>query len=113
MTNLVDVTAPLHRAHLGLQGEACTYTLGDGTQAQLTVFVRGQKPEDMFAAAMQQDVVGVIAITDFAAAFPGRATPQRFDRLQVNGRSYSVESHRSAPMTSPVFFKLQLRGGQQ
>lgn len=113
--NLVDAIAASMRWTLARFGRDQTYALHGGGEATLRAYVRGVREDDLFAAAMQQDVAGVIDAAAFKAAFPARNYPQRFDRLRLgDGRSFAVEEWRGAPNdTQPVFFKLLLRGGQQ
>jgi hypothetical protein len=112
--NLVDLIAPGARWVLSVSGRPVTYARLDGSEAQLTAFVRGVRSEDLFAGAAQQDVAGVVDAAQFAASFPARTQPQRLDRVRVGGASYSVEEWRGAPNDdAPVFFKLLLRGGSQ
>lgn len=112
--NLTDVARPLWRQHLKRAARAVTYQQGSAAPATINAFVRGVRSDDLFAAAMQQDVAAVIDAADFAAAFPARPIPARYDRLRIGPSSYSVEEWRGAPNDgAPVFFKLLLRGGQQ
>jgi len=91
------------------------YSQQGGAGVQLLAFIRGVRSDDLFAAAIQQDVAGVIDALDFAQLFPTHPTPARYDRLRtMGGTSYSVEEWRGSPNDdTPVFFKLLLRGGQQ
>ena len=87
---------------------------GNDTAAPLLAFIRGVRADDLFAAVMQQDVAGVVDALDFAAAFPVRPRPSRYDRLRTATTSYSVEEWRGSPNDDfPVFYKLLLRGGTQ
>jgi hypothetical protein len=112
--NLVDMIAPGARWVLGAVGRPLTYARLDGSEAQLTAFVRGLRSEDLFAGAAQQDVAGVVDAAQFGAAFPARPLPQRLDRVRIGPRSWTVEEWRGAPNDdAPVFYKLLLRGGSQ
>ena len=78
------------------------------------VFIRGVRSDDLFASAMQQDVAGIMDATAFAATFPARPRPARYDRLRTATTSFTVEEWRGSPNDdSPVFFKCLLRGGSQ
>jgi hypothetical protein len=112
--NFSDFIAGMERWNLRRQGKDATYTLHDGTTATLRIFIRRQRADDLFAAAFQQDVIGVFNANEFVAAFPARITPARFDRVVTpDGRTYSVEESGGAPIINPTFFKVLLRGGQQ
>ena len=112
--NLIAAIAPILRRGLGGFTGPVTYTLHEGASATLRIFIRRQGVDDLFASAMQQDVVGVFNANEFVAAFPTRITPARFDRvITPDGRSYSVEENGGAVIIDPTFFKVLLRGGQQ
>jgi hypothetical protein len=115
MINLVDWIAAVERQTFAMFGGAATYVLNDAvTTASLKAYVRGLRSQDLFAAAAQQDVLGVVDAAAFVVAFPARVSPQRFDRLRVGTISYAVEQWRGSPDNDqPVFFKLLLRGGNQ
>jgi hypothetical protein len=115
MGTLVDrIAAPLRWA-LMMFGRSQHYALNDNSATvQLVVYVRGVRADDLFANAQQQDIAAVINAAAFRAAFAPRATPQRYDRLRISGRSWSVEEWRGSPNDDePVFYKLLLRGGSQ
>lgn len=78
----------------------------------LKAFARGVRDEDLFAEAMQRDLVAVVDAALFVS-ITGQATPRRMDRMTIGGQRYNVETWRGAPVTEPTFFKLLLRGGQQ
>lgn len=87
---------------------------GAAGSTQLLAFIRGVRAEDLFGAAMQQDVAAIIDAAEFAAAFPASPKPRRYDRLRTPTMSYAVEEWRGSPNDDqPVFFKLLLRGGMQ
>jgi hypothetical protein len=112
--NLVDVVRDPLRAAFKLFARSCTYRAGMLADVPLMAFIRGVRADDLFGSAMQQDVAAVLDAADFAAAFPARPKPMRFDRLISGSRSYSVEEWRGSPNDdAPVFFKLLLRGGDQ
>lgn len=95
-------------------GRTATYEQHGGASAPLLAFIRGVRSDDLFAAVMQQDVAGVVDAADFAAAFPARVRPQRYDRLKTPTFTYAVEEWRGSPNDdAPVFYKLLLRGGAQ
>ena len=91
------------------------YSQQGAAGVQLLAFIRGVRSDDLFASAMQQDVVAVLDAADFAALFPAHPTPARYDRLRTpRGITYSVEEWRGSPNDDePVFFKCLIRGGQQ
>ena len=98
MATLVDKIAPSLRWLLALFGRPQTYALNDhSATVQLVAWVRGVRSDDLFAAAMQQDVAAVINAAAFKTAFAPRVTPQRYDRLHIAGRSWSVEEWRGSP----------------
>ena len=116
MTNLVDVGAPYWRWGFKRIARGAFYKPHDAaSDAPLLAFIRGVRSDDLFAAAMQQDVAGVVGAAEFVAALPGRARPARYDRLRLaSGLSYTVEEWRGSPNDdAPVFYKLLLRGGSQ
>jgi hypothetical protein len=112
--NIIDAIAGSQRAFVKNMSRPLVYVQNDGvTIATILAYVRGLRAEDLFASALQQDLVAVTDAAAFAIAFPARSTPQRFDRLRIEATSYAVEDWRAAPaFGNPVFFKLQLRGGQ-
>ena len=114
--NIVDSSAKAYRGFFRAWSRLVTYRLHSGEEKQIMVYIRGLKEDDVFAGAMQQDQLGEIDAAEFVAAFPSRFQPQRFDRVITiaNNQSYAVEAFRGAPNDGvPIFFKLQLRGGQQ
>ena len=115
MGTLVDQIAASLRWCLSVFGRPQSYALNDNTATvTLVAWVRGVRSDDLFAGAMQQDMAAVINAAAFRAAFAPRVTPQRFDRLRIAGRSWSVEEWRGSPNDDePVFYKLLLRGGSQ
>ena len=103
-----------HVAHVRLQGAPVDYRLLEGGQAVVPMFVTGVQSVDEFAGAKQFDIKGIVTVADFGDAFPARAEgPRRFDRVTVGGQTYTVEEARAAPITSPVLYRVLLRGGQQ
>lgn len=87
---------------------------GGASVKPLPTFIRGLRSDDLFASASQQDNVAIIDAVDFAAAFPARPSPTRYDRLRTATRSYAIEEWRGSPNDdTPVFFKLLIRGGTQ
>lgn len=112
--NLVEVGRPFWRYLHRATAKHGQYQQGTGAPASLLVFIRGVRSDDLFASAMQQDIAAIIDAADFAAAFPARPIPARYDRLRTARFSYAVEEWRGSPNDDePVFFKLLLRGGQQ
>jgi hypothetical protein len=112
---LVDQMAGPLRWALAMFGRQQLYALNDNSATvQLVAYVRGVRADDLFANAQQQDIAAVINAAAFRAAFAPRAMPQRYDRLRISGRSWSVEEWRGSPNDDePVFYKLLLRGGSQ
>lgn len=84
----------------------------DDAANPLKAFARGVRDDDLFAEAMQRDLVAVIDVVKFRAII-GQDTPRRLDRMVIKDERYSVETWRGAPVSDPTFFKLLLRGGQQ
>lgn len=115
MATLVDQIGGAMRWALAMFGRPQQYALNDNSATvQLVAWVRGVRSDDLFAGAMQQDIAAVINAEAFRAAFSPRVTPQRYDRLRIGGRSWSVEEWRGSPNDdAPVFYKLLLRGGSQ
>jgi hypothetical protein len=112
--NLVDIIRGPEAVLLRAMAREASYVLHSGETAQLMAYTRGLRSDDLFAAAMQQDVAGVIDAGAFAVAFAPRATPARLDRMKIGTRTWTVEEWRGSPNdTAPVFFKLLLRGGSQ
>jgi hypothetical protein len=115
VSQLVETGRPKWRWLFRRTANPVSYLPAGGASAvPVLAFIRGVRSDDLFAAAMQQDVAGVLDAIDFAAAFPVRPRPTRYDRLRTATTSYSVEEWRGSPNDdAPVFFKLLLRGGQQ
>jgi hypothetical protein len=112
--NLVDATAGPLRFAFALFARPATYAPNTGPSASLLAFIRGVRSDDLFASAVQQDVAAVINAAEFAALFPARPIPARYDRLRTATMSYAVEEWRGSPNDdAPTFFKLLLRGGSQ
>ena len=112
--NLVDATAKPLRFAFTLFARPATYAPNTGPSASLLAFIRGVRSDDLFASAVQQDVAAVINAEEFAALFPARPIPARYDRLRTATMSYAVEEWRGSPNDdAPTFFKLLLRGGSQ
>src|SRR6185369_8039283 len=109
----LDIITPDARWLLQFAGKPVQYT-GSGSTQTLIAFVSGVSTEELVGAAGQSDLKAVIDAAAFAAAFPSRPKPQRFDRLATMGASYTVEQISGRPnMDDPVFFFLRLRGGSQ
>lgn len=114
MMNLVEIGRPYWRFAFRSTAKPAQYQQGTGAPLPLLVFIRGVRSDDLFASAMQQDIAAILDSADFAAAFPARPVPARYDRLRTATFSYAVEEWRGSPNDdAPVFFKLLLRGGQQ
>lgn len=114
MMNLVEVGRPYWRFAHKLVARPAQYQQGAGAPLPLAAFIRGVRSDDLFASAMQQDIAAIVDAADFAAAFPARPVPARYDRLRTATVSYAIEEWRGSPNDdAPVFFKLLLRGGQQ
>jgi len=114
--NVADTISLPMRAFFAQFARPITYRLHTGETATLKGFVRGLKEDDLFAGAQQQDQVCQLDAIEFAIAFPSRQQPQRYDRIitPANNQTFAVEAFRGAPNDGvPIFFKLQLRGGQQ
>lgn len=112
--NVVDSAAPLLRQGFRMIARSVSYTPQGGTQETIKAHVHGTKVHEVFAAAMQRDMLGVVDVEEFQATFGAGTTPRKYDRLRTAGGSYAVEEWRGAPHDDdPVFFKLLLRGGQQ
>jgi hypothetical protein len=112
--NIVEIGRPYWRlAHKSIARTA-HYQQGTSAPVSLLAFIRGVRSDDLFASAMQQDVAAIIDALDFAALFPARPVPARYDRLRTTKFSYAVEEWRGSPNDdAPVFFKILLRGAQQ
>lgn len=95
-------------------GRQLEYQVNGGAAATVWAYVRGVREDDLFAAAIQQDVAAVVDAAEFKTLFGSVAVPRRFDRLRLPDRSFTVEEWRGAPNdATPVFYKLLLRGGSQ
>lgn len=106
--NYIDAAAAKFRAAFAGFTSPCTYN-GLAVKA----FARGTTSEDTWAGALQQDIVGELDAAQFAAAFPTRPAPVRLDKMTMGGRTFTVMEWRGAPIMSPVFYKVLLRGGSQ
>jgi hypothetical protein len=114
MSALVSAIRAPEQWLLDKAANPATYQQQNGPSATIKAFIRGIRSDDLFASAMQQDVAAVINADQYAAAFPVRPIPSRYDRLRTATMSYAVEEWRGAPNDdAPVFYKLLLRGGQQ
>jgi hypothetical protein len=112
--NLVDGIRGIQQSVHALFTRTVTYQQQGGPAANINAFIRGIRSDDLFASAMQQDVAAVINADEYAAAFPARPIPSRYDRLRTATASYAIEEWRGAPNDdAPVYFKCLLRGGQQ
>lgn len=112
--NLIEVGRPFWRFLHKSTAKPAHYQQGVGAPQPLLVFIRGVRSDDLFASAMQQDIAAIVDAAEFAAAFPARPVPARYDRLRTATFSYAVEEWRGSPNDDePVFLKLLLRGGQQ
>jgi hypothetical protein len=112
--NLIEVGRPAWRYAFGLMAKPAQYQQQAGAQLTIAAFLRGLRSDDLFASAMQQDMVAILDAGTYAALFPARPVPARYDRLRTAKFSYAVEEWRGSPNDDePVFFKLLLRGGQQ
>jgi len=114
MSAVIERARPAWRWMFKQTANPATYQPQGGASQPTLAFIRGLRSDDLFASAMQSDNVAVLDAADFAAAFPARPIPARYDRLRTATMSYAVEEWRGSPNDdSPVFFKLLLRGGQQ
>jgi len=119
MSALTDFGAPKWRALLNVAGEDVAYQgYGLSVFVPLRAYVTGMRSDNSpFGGAMQSDKMAVIDAARFAAAFPGRVRPLKFDRLRTlgpMGMTYTVEEWRGAPDGGdPVVFRILLRGGNQ
>ena len=114
MMNLIEVGRPYWRFAFTMMAKPAQYQQGAGAPQSLLAFIRGVRSDDLFASAMQQDIAAIVDAADFAALFPARPVPARYDRLRTVRFSYAVEEWRGSPNDDePVLLKLLLRGGQQ
>jgi hypothetical protein len=112
--NIVELGRPAWRALFKMTATPATYQPHAGAALGVLAFIRGVRADDLFAGAMQQDMMAMLDATEFAQRFPARPIPARYDRLRTATMSYAVEEWRgSTAGDAPVFFKLLLRGGQQ
>lgn len=113
MTYIDQVTPILRRGFSGFVRDVLYHPNGAALPSTVRMFMRGLRAEDAFAAAQEQDLYGEIDVVLFRTV-TGNQTPRRFDRVIADGNSYTVQEWRGAPASPPpVFFKMQLRGGQQ
>jgi len=115
--NFVEVIRGTQQAFFAKFAKINTYRLGppnEATQADIGMFLRGVREDDLFAGAMQQDQVAILDADLWASYFPSRRSPMRLDRVITPKGTYAVEQWRGAPNDGePVFYKLLLRGGSQ
>lgn len=115
----VDIGAQAWRALVNFFGVPVSYEQPDAGTVPVKMFIRGiMGVEDTFGAALQSDKFAVVDASAFAAAFPARVRPQKFDKVRTQGpfaANYTVEEMRAAPDygAEPVVIKLLLRGGHQ
>lgn len=113
MSNVVTETASTFQGFLMRFASDVGYRVHDGSDVEgLKAFARGVQADDLFAEALQRDLVAIVSAAQFIAIV-GQATPRRLDRMTIKGSSYTVETWRGAPVSDPTYFKLLLRGGQQ
>jgi hypothetical protein len=87
------------------------YARPSGGMVTLPGFGHALFGAELVAAAEQYTDVITVRKADLAAA--GLYPPQRFDRITIDGRTYSVETWRTSPATgNPVFVRLNAKGGQ-
>lgn len=113
MSGAVGLSAQAMGAALGMFSSPADYERrpanGQPMAGSVRAFVRGLRGEELMAAAQQFDHFAVCTRADLAAS--GLYPPQRFDRITVNGRTYTVQDWRPAPTSGdPVFVKLLVRG---
>ncbi len=116
----VDIGAQAWRSLVNFYGADVNYEQQPGGPvASVRMFIRGMTGvDDTWGAALQSDQLGVIDASLFAAAFPGRPRPLKFDKVRTLGpfaANFTVEEWRPAPAygAEPVVIKLLLRGGHQ
>lgn len=118
MANLVDGGRSSWRAlHRSMSRVVDYVPYGVEPTVDIHCFIRGLRSDDLFASALQTDIVGIVSADDLALLLPARPAPLRYDRVhQANalGFYFTVEEWRGAPhYDQPIFFKLLLRGGTQ
>lgn len=96
----------------GFAGDVLYQAAGVPAPSVIKAFAVGKGSADAFASFQQRDIVAVVDAAQFVIVI-GKPTPQRFDRMIIEGQRYSVEDSRGAPMIKPVFFKILLRGSVQ
>lgn len=119
MSTLADFGAPHWRGLLKIAGSDVAYQgYGLSVGVTLRAYVTGMRSDNSpFGGAMQTDRMAVLDAAQFAAAFPARPRPLRFDRLRTlgpMGMTYTIEEWRGSPEDGdPVVFRILLRGGNQ
>jgi hypothetical protein len=120
MSTGVDIAAEAWRSLVNFFGDAVNYEQPDGGGiVSVKMFIRGMTGvDDTWGAALQSDQLGVVDASAYAAAFPARPRPLKFDKVRTAGpmaANYTVEEWRAAPAYggAPVVLKLLLRGGHQ
>lgn len=108
--SLAAAFAGLSAGFAGFTSSA-TYTRLSGGVAVVPCFAH-----ELFGAALEaaaQQYTDVITVRKADLERVGLYPPQRFDRLTINGRTYSVESWHPSPSSGdPVFVRLNALGGQ-
>jgi hypothetical protein len=119
VSTATEIGAASWRALLNFAGKEVAYQgYGLSVIVPLHAYVTGLRSDNSpFGGALQSDRMAVIDAALFAAAFPGRPRPLRYDRLRTLGptaMTYTVEEWRGAPEgDDAVVFRILLRGGNQ
>lgn len=88
-----------------------TYSRLSGGITTLPAFAHGLFGAELEAAAQQYTDIVTVRKADLDRA--GLYPPQRFDRIAMNGRTFSVETWKNSPASGePVFVRLFALGGQ-
>jgi hypothetical protein len=83
-----------------------------GAAKTLPLFARGVNAQELLAGAFQGDVVAIVRVKDWVAAFGEGTEPKKFDRIELADGRYTIQTARGAPESGRrVFFKLFARGG--
>jgi len=111
--NLVDAIAPRERWLFKLIASDVQYqALGAMAPAVLKGYARGLTEKDGFGAFIEGELFFQCEADQFTIVV-GNATPRRFDRVIMNGRSFSIIEWHGRPENQPIFWKARMRGDAQ
>jgi hypothetical protein len=111
MSQMSDIMGAAFSSMFDMFSSTCEYYRAGASLGTFKTSVKGLRGDELWGAAAQGDRLAVFRYTEI---FPVTGEPQRFDRVVLNGQSYTVIDWRQAPAAgAPVWYRLILRGGTQ